>query len=484
MRVQPQSFFLLTYPFLFDPDSFEQRRTLVDAAAWITEKKSLTLWKGDTFGEEDLLPHVQRFLNPPPGVPATVLAWNLTADAMQSPEGLGTKASWKLCTPNRDIRFEIKAVKLLMFRVGVGFLSLQIRPVDDTEEEWLDLMHFSRYADRKNRVTIQLERKVGKDQVLPYFPPSAGGVSTHPEGKGTMMELVTGILSAGSLPDAERWWREVYVVGQFIPYAAFFADDMTDEATEALLFRFRHYFGTQQMLRPAPADRDPNHPSLFPYSEGQWFVFSLDGTAFVAVNPPSTPFMQVTMPHHLRDRYYLLFLMVLHQRFALMELSERVATEWLNGDALQRAVAFGRIRDSLLEFTARGFFSQVMQTEHHHTIYRRWQETFQVELLYHEVSDEVREMHGALLLQRTEKLQELAEVQRLHDAAEEKQRQEQEKRMETWFGRLTFLLGGPALALTFVQTVAAVGFSTTLIWFACALALGSVAIAVRGRFKP
>jgi hypothetical protein len=482
VRFQPQSFYLLTYPFLFDPTTFEQRRSAIDAAVWSTEKKTLTLWKGDSFGEEDLLPYVQRYLNPPPDVPATVLVWNMTADAMQSPEGLGTKASWTLHTPNRDIRFEIKAVKTLLFRVGVGFLSFQVRPLSDNEEEWIDLMHFGRYADRKDRVTLKLERKTGKDQVSPFFPPSAGGIAEHPEGQGTMMQVIRGILMAGETT-ASPWWREVYVTGQCVPYAALFVDTIDDPGVRVLLFRMRHFFGTQQIIRPAEADLDPDHSSLFPYSEGQWFVFSLDGSAFVAANPPDTPFMTVTMPHHLRDRYYLLFLMVLHQRFALMELSERVAGEWLHGDAIARAAAFGNIRDSLLEFTARGFFSQVMQTEHHHTIYRKWQDKFQVELLYREVSDEVKEMHGALLLQRTDELQKLAQEQRKHDEEEEKQRQEQEKRMETWFGRLTFLLGGPALALTFVQTVAAVGFMTTIGWFSGALFLGTLAILLRSRMS-
>ncbi len=480
MRFLPQSFALLTYPFLFDPGTFELRKTAAGTAAWSTTKKTFPLWMEEAFGEEDLLPYVQRYLNPPPGVPATVCIWSLSADGLQSPEGLGTQARWSLQTPNRCVPFEIKAVKFVLFRVGVGFLSLQIRCPSSNEEEWLDLLHFSRYADRKSRVCVQIERRVGKDQVVPYFPPRAGGMEAHPDGKGTLLEILQALLrSAGE--GAEPWWREVFVAGQLLPYAALFADEAESAAGAVLLYRMRHFFGTQQPLRPSAADLDTDAPSVLPYSEGQWFVFSLDGTAFVALNPPATPFMQVTMPGHLRDRYYLLFLMVLHQRFALMDLSERVAREWLQGDEFERAGAFERIRDALLDFTARGYFSQVMQTEHHHTVYRRWQDTFQVELLYREVSDEVREMHGSLMLRRTEKLQQLAEEQRTRDEQEASLRQAREKRLDTWFGRITFLLGGPAIALTFVQTVAAVGMQAALSWVAGAITVGILVIWWRDR---
>ena len=87
---------------------------------------------------------------------------------------------------------------------------------------------------------------------------------------------------------------------------------------------------------------------------------------------------------------------------------------------------FERIRDRLLEFTARGYFAQVMQREHHHRVYRRWQEVFQLERIYQEVNDEVREMHEYL---QTRQMREL------------------ERRLNT----LSVLLGIPALVSAFLS---------------------------------
>ncbi len=483
MRVLPQSFAYLTFPFLFDEAEFEGLKTSADISVWASDKKRIEVWKEEAFGEEDLLPYVQRYLNPPPGVPPTACVWTMKGDALQSTEGLGTKGSWYLHTPKHDIRFEIRGIDLLIFRAGIGFLSFNVRCFSETEEDWMDFLHFGRYINRKHGVALRLERKTGKDQTSPFFPGPAGGTAAHPDGTGTMLEVISGILN--SIKDVQPgWWREVFVSGQMLPYAAMFADQMNDDDTRLLLFRMRHFFGMQQLMRPSPEDLAFNNPTLLPYSEGQWFVFSLDGTAFVAVNPPDTVFLKQTMPDHLRDRYFLLFLIVLHQRFVLMDLSDRVAHEWLHGDELARASAFEQIRDALLKFTARGYFSQVMQTEHHHAVYRRWQETFQVELLYREVSDEVREMHGNLMLRRTEKLQELAETQRRHDEQEAKQREEQERRVEKWFSRITFLLGGPAVVLGFLQTEAAVGLPLSIAAAIGAVLVGALAMYLKERYFP
>ena len=483
MRVLPQSFSYLTFPFLFDEEEFEKLKGSADAAVWSSEKKRIEIWKEESFGEEDLLPYVQRYLNPPPGVPPTACIWSMNGDALQSTEGLGTKGSWFLHTPRHDIRFEIRTVDLLLFRAGIGFLSFHARCFADTEEDWMDFLHFGRYINRKHGVELRIERRTGKDEVSPFFPPPAGGTAAHADGVGTMGEIIDAILR--TLHGGEKgWWREVFVAGQMVPYAALFAEQLSIDETALLLFRLRHFFGMQQLMRPAPEDLSFANPTLLPYSEGQWFVFSLDGTAFVAANPPDTVFLKQTMPDHLRDRYFLLFLIVLHQRFVLMDLSDKVAREWLRGDELTRAAAFEQIRDALLKFTARGYFSQVMQTEHHHTAYRRWQETFQVELLYREVNDEVREMHADLMLRRTEKLQELAEAQRKRDEVEAKQREAQEKRVEKWFTRITFLLGVPAVVMGFLQTEAAVGLPLSVAAVIGSVILGGVAMYLKDRFLP
>jgi len=135
-----------------------------------------------------------------------------------------------------------------------------------------------------------------------------------------------------------------------------------------------------------------------------------------------------------------------------MALTDDVARHWVVDEETvapeAREAAFERIRDGLLTFTARGYFDQVMQREHHHRVYRRWQETFHVERLYQEVSDEVQKMAEYLLLRRTERLQRTTRL------------------LDDRLTILGWLVTSAVLGLTFVQ---AIGGTTW--WIALLVAL-------------
>lgn len=155
----------------------------------------------------------------------------------------------------------------------------------------------------------------------------------------------------------------------------------------------------------------------------------MEGGTFLAVNPPDTPFFNQTLPNHLKESYFLLFLIALHQRFALMMISERVAQNWLiksdKAASVKREKIFEEIRSQMLLFTARGYFAQVMQREHHHRCYMKWQEIFQTERLYREISDEIREIH---------------EYTTIH----------QYRRLERRISRLGVFIGVPSLILMYL----------------------------------
>jgi hypothetical protein len=107
-----------------------------------------------------------------------------------------------------------------------------------------------------------------------------------------------------------------------------------------------------------------------------------------------------------------------------------------------------KLTTRLLSFTARGYFSQVMQRAHHHRCYCRWQELFLLDRLFREVSEEIQEMHNYLLMKRTEKLERLAE-------------QQQRLNMLNW---IVGLIAVPALTLTFAQVAKDLGWETAVSW--------------------
>ena len=86
MIVSKESFARFVYPFLFDSRDFEQRARNVEAATYKPQKP---MWRTQQFPEEELLPHVARYLNPPEVTDATAHLWRLQPDALESPEGVG-----------------------------------------------------------------------------------------------------------------------------------------------------------------------------------------------------------------------------------------------------------------------------------------------------------------------------------------------------------------------------------------------------------
>ena len=204
-----------------------------------------------------------------------------------------------------------------------------------------------------------------------------------------MSQLIAGLLETASIEGKDcHWWDDVFVPGRFLVYAGLFVNGLADgeEGQLRLLYRLRHFFRPAQPLLPAAEDRRRDHPGLLAYAEGQWFVFSQEGGVFAACNSPKHEFFRVTLPSHLRDQYFLLFLLALHQRSALMRLSEEVAKMWRPAPSTEDYVGlaqnFARLRSDLLLFKARSYFMQVMQRENHHRCFAKWQETLQIERLH------------------------------------------------------------------------------------------------------
>ena len=446
------SFVHFVYPVLFEPLKFDRHVGAVKTAVWGSGEKASLVWDSQEFPKEDLLSHVANYLNPRDEHAApTARMWELNHELLQSHVfGIGNKADWVMTSPQGEIPFRIEGIWLTLFRVGVGFMTVRANPLSGELNAWYDFLHSFRFIQGQRRVGVRGQRRTGFDKetkkptVSPFFPHPAGGVETHPEGTGTLGEVIDALLRTGATSrDGSVWWREVFVPGQLLPFVSLYVDGQPPEKDPLVLYKVRNFFSSRQESAPSHSDLQPDHPTLLPYADRQWFVATLEGGGFVACDAPRTDFFRTQMPDHLAKPYFLLFLLTLQQRFALMMFSEEVSQHWLvaeeEGRDQKREAAFEHIRDLLLLFTARGLFTQVMQREHHHRCYEKWQQIFQVERLYQEVSDEVREMYNVVQLKRAERLQKLQEEEA-----------ERTKKLEERISMLGILIGVPAIILSFL----------------------------------
>lgn len=427
------SFIYFIYPFLFENRHFEDVLKTIKAAH--LPERNQSIWKEQSFCQEDLLSNVANYLNPPDELSLNCKLWKLNDEVRDL---YGLRADWQLLSPQNEIEFEFgetgqgnKAIQLALFRIGVGFLIVRTQPKSNDLKDWLNFLHYFRFVKGQQGTGVAAKRRTGlnpetqQPEFSQFFPEPAGGISRYKNSDRCLFnELITAFLKTGiSEKNPHQWWREVFVPGQMLPFFSLFVNELPSESTPYLLYKLHNFFHTGQGNHPSPQDLQPDNPALLAYITEQWFIFSLEGGGFLAVNAPQTDFFQQTLPAHLRDQYFLLFLLALYQKFALIMLSEIVAANWRTTDDAATDIEhntsiFTNIRNQLLLFTARGYFTQVMQREHHHRCYRKWQEVLQLEKLYRELNDQVREMHEYALMQL---------LRRQDEAAKERDRQRQEE---------------------------------------------------------
>jgi len=448
-----RSFGYFVYPFLFDPasgtpTSFDSLSSQIDAASILGKH----VWEKVPFPTADLMPHVGGFLNPTAadsrtGRPLTARIWKLHDDdkvGLGNEFGLAGKAVWYLSFyGKREIPFRFGevgekkfAVQLVLFSIGVGFVVIQAAPHSDSLAEWLDFVHAFRFLRGRSEITIRAEKRKSREETVAFVP--AGVLDSTSDHTFSFMDVIAGLLTTAASQGA-TWWRPVFVPDTCLPFTNISVRGASEEDRTAVIYRMRNFFHATQDIHPSSEDLKPDHPMSLAYTANQWFLFSLNGGAFASFDAPDTEFFKTTLPGHLRNIYFLAFLLVLHQRFALAMLSEQVVQHGLNGTEEEQLEAFKRIRDSLLLFTARGYFTQAMQSDHHHRYYRKWQEVLQIPQLYDEVRDEVRDMYERSTL-----------CLRQRDDERERREEKRDKRLEERLSLLGLLFAVPALIVGFL----------------------------------
>ena len=411
------SFLHFVYPFTFRPDTFEARAGAIDANAGV--------WLPGKFPVQEMLFHVADYLKPAEGKPRAARLWKLS-EQNHNPLRLTRDLKGTLAADKQEIPFTFggaqnnsPVVELALFSVGVGFLTVAARPIEGDVAAWLAFLHYFRVMNGNHNVSMRLIPPPDVKRAFHFATDDAQGTSYS--------HILQTLLNTAALPeDTKRWWYDVFVPGRMIPFGALFVDGLESEAERArLLYRVKNFFREEQIVSATPEELQiKDNPAFMPYAEGQQFVFSLEGGSFVAFDAPVTEFFRVTLPSHLRDEYFLVFLLTLHQRFTLMRLSQRVTERWSEGED-KRAINFARIREQFLEFSARGYFVQVMQRDHHHRFYRKWHEIFEMDQLYQEVREEVREIHEYLRMNQAERARETQEEMQKFQVSAQKTQQAQ-----------------------------------------------------------
>lgn len=486
MKVDNQpSFLYYIYPFRVNFKSICNICEFVDKV----KINNCYVWEKRSYLNDDILPNISNFLNNEKVEKSCAQFWQLSPSIIQSHNhGLGagknSNVTWSLCTRSLIIEFLILHVELVIFRSGICFLIFHIVLNNNNLSAWLDFNHHFRFINGQRDINVCLIRRTRlSDQsneplLLPFFPRFCGGIEDHPLGKGNFFEIVTGIIDNWVLKSNVISFDEVFIHGQLIPYSCIFIEAAEKESIENVKYQIGNFFHSHQRVLLSKEEVNIQKQIDFQYAENQWFLFSLDGGGFVAFDAPKTDFFCITLPSHLRQHYFLSFLIALFQRFTLIDLSNQVSESWEMGtnfteeNTPKMKEVFSDIHNQLLSFTARGYFSQVMQQEHHHRYFDKWLKVFQIDRLYSEVKEEVYLMNNFIQTIEYQHAREIEEAQR-----------KQTENLESKLNLVAWLIGIPALSMSYLQVTGIVSHFVALSTLFGSATLGLLLYSIFSRFS-
>ncbi len=398
MSVRQNSFTHFIYPFQFDAESFADRVHAVESAHWQRTQGPTHVWQTARLPKEDMLAYVADNVNPRDGVSAIGRFWKLS-DAWHIAI---SSADWQLETPRGKIPFQLAGGKksshsaaLALFHNGVGLLTVRAQPRTGQLAEWLNFQHSFRFLGGRREVFARAEATGEAHAFLQNSRrkqelDTSGDKDAHVSFDDVLESLLG---SAAIEGETISWWREVFIPGRLLPFAAFFVDGVPEQEQPQVLYRARRlFYFDQKGVRPSPSDLSTDNPSLLPYSAKQWFVVGREGACFVAFDAPDVEFTRSELPAHLAGIYLFCYLFALHQRFGLLKLIEALTKSRLPANQAdpEPQESMAKILESFLAFSACSYFSEIAQSDNHHRYFQACRRALQVEQLYEELGEKLR----------------------------------------------------------------------------------------------
>gem|GEM_PF-2582287 len=409
MRAGKGSFIRFVIPAHFDPAALPEivmgLRRQLDAGGSLRYQR---------FPSDEFLPHIGRHLD----LGATAIDadrllgsfWEVTGLAM---DGMTLPFDGWTCSirgaderSKAGIPFAIAAPQLAIFRSGIAFVSVEVRPVRDDPRDWFDLAHFMRF------MTPGRERPLSHPDV-----PNGATISSLLEATASVVRLAHDrpfdvLVDDVGTGDRAALSLGAFTVSECMIYGSVYLDGAPTEQMAELRERARSGFHSKQgdsVVNPSALGSEHQH--RLAYQEGQTFELGLSASVFVGFDMPDSQFSAQNLPAHLREVYFVLFELVHAQRLALSTLSDDVFEVVASATSRQGVLKLADILDhiveldrQLLDFTGSSSFLQVTHQHHHHWYYSKLRELVQVENFYREVKDEVATLrfYVSSLVQREE----------------------------------------------------------------------------------
>ena len=403
----------LLYPFTFAPSAFQALAAAAPSTQWKIRGRSHAVWEPRVLPGEELVESVARFWNPTDGTAASTLFLCLRNEILQSPAGLCGRRPWTVTSGRRVVEVELAEVELTLSGAGAGCVTVDLRlrkhPGEGSADPnrvdtWGQLAYDLRFLHGRRSSTLAIPSEERR--------PTATF--------GELVAVLMGTISPGA--------AGLTLAGHAYPFTALFlrgADRPLVRSTVARL-RYNARFGDTSSWDESAAGL-----GVIERTTGMLLYCSLTAAGFVGSDVPAKGYYS-QFPGELRRVYWLALVVSLHQRAALMALSERTSERWLDDDPGHRLEAFKELQGELHYITARAMASQVTHKNAQHVFYATAQEVLGVRRLYDEVRESINDLSDAVRIDLSERME------------------AQARGFEQRVSVLALLFGVPSLVLAFI----------------------------------
>lgn len=261
-----------------------------------------------------------------------------------------------LCRSGARVPLRLDAVRLALFRTGIGILELSF-VCSGGSDAVLEANYFlSEVKSDANRLVFT--RRLGKDQSV--------------EKSVRLIELVEKLLAPlGGVQDFDTRDGLRFIDNKPLVFTYLLFDRFPDDLGRTL-FGLRTNFKSSYKVPEAELDPDGGRSAYHPFENLYW-GFSLNGVACCAAltgDEETDRFFRETFPHNLHCTYKYLYLLRLHQRFMIQDLEDRFSAA---GAALSAAAdaevegvyrAAEALKGEAALFRLQSFFREPASVEH------------------------------------------------------------------------------------------------------------------------
>ncbi|MGE8021532.1 hypothetical protein ACQKOM_21950 [Peribacillus frigoritolerans] len=399
----------LVIPFALQTDYVSALEKLCASTYTKRSGQKAKLWKEKKFSRQRLFAHISNLIDRKASEKNESIGTRLVLEESAKPSfGLPNNRNINLIfTPDKEnFNFSIGNVELYLFETQVGFVVFDILY---KEHENINNIILSNYYLKKiyqYKDNLRFLKKTGRDQQV--------------EVNVSLYSLVEAFLSEVQVEtyfeDVKQHPSHAIVYSSALLESDFRKEKNYNKQLLNYLFQMRKSFKDTYDAPPSEYEID-GHNEIIQLFENSFWGVSLEGAAHIAYlkDNEADIFFKDTHTKNVREVYFYLYILALHQHYTLQYFSTLVSRLPANLDDYLETKKNSRksvenLRSRMVFFTLRCAFKQVSHISHQTSLYEMFRRALRIEELMDELHLEIEALSSITEIEETRKSKKIQNI--------------------------------------------------------------------------